>query len=114
MELQFSEMNNGIRAIKLSGELDIIGVGQIETKFAGYCSGERVHVVVDLSDVAYLASIGIRLLVMNAKSLATRNGKMALLNPNENVLHILEISGIPAIIPVYSSMESVEAVLLGS
>ena len=114
MEIQFSELNNGIRAIKLSGELDIIGVGQIETKFAGYCAGERVRVVVDLSDVAYLASIGIRLLVMNAKSLATRNGKMALLNPNENVLHILEISGIPAIIPVYSSMESVEAVLLGS
>lgn len=112
MELQFSEMNNGIRAIKLSGELDIIGVGQVETKFAGFCAGEGVRVVVDLSDVAYLASIGIRLLIMNAKSLATRSGKMALLNPNENVLHVLEISGIPAIIPVYSSMESVEAVLL--
>ena len=67
-----------------------------------------------MSDVAYLASIGIRLLVMNAKSLATRNGKMALLNPNENVLRVLQISGIPAIIPAYSSMESVEAVLLGS
>jgi anti-anti-sigma factor len=114
MEIQFSEMNNGIRAIKLNGELDIIGVGQVETKFAGFCSGDRVRVVVDMSDVSYLASIGIRLLVMNAKSLATRNGKMALLNPNENVLRVLEISGIPAIIPVYASMESVEAVLLGS
>jgi anti-sigma B factor antagonist len=114
MEIQFSEMNNGLRAIKLSGELDIIGVGQVETKFAGFCSGDRVHVVVDMSDVSYLASIGIRLLVMNAKSLATRSGKMALLNPNENVLRVLEISGIPAIIPIYSSMESVEAVLLGS
>ena len=112
MELQFNEMENSIRRIKLTGRLDIIGTGEIETKFAGYCSGEKVRVVVDVSEVDFLASIGIRLLVLTAKTVANRKGKMVILNPNPNVLNVLDLAGIPSIIPIYSELESAEAVLL--
>ena len=112
MDLQYSELNNNIRLIKLIGQLDIAGVGQIETKFAAYCSGENVRVVVDISDVDFLASIGIRLLTLTAKSVASRGGKMVLLNPQPEVQHVLDVTGIPAIIPVYSQFESAEAILM--
>lgn len=114
MELNVSELGKGITLIKLHGRLDIIGVNQIETKFAAYCSGENARVIVDMAGVEYLASIGIRLLVVNAKSLKSRNGKMALLNPIPDVMNVLEITNIPSIIPVYSQLESAEAVLLGA
>ncbi|MBI2334138.1 MAG: STAS domain-containing protein [Chloroflexi bacterium] len=114
MELIASELDKNITLIKLRGRLDIAGVSQIETKFAAYCSGEKPRVIVDISEVNYLASIGIRLLVTNAKSLRSRNGKMALLNPAPDVMNVLEITAIPSIIPVYSQLESVEAVLLGA
>ena len=114
MELNVSELDKGITMIKLNGILDINGVNQIETKFAAYCSGENPRVIVDMAGVSFLASIGIRLLVTNAKSLRTRNGKMALLNPTPDVMNVLEITDIPAIIPVYSNLESAEAVLLGA
>jgi anti-anti-sigma factor len=112
MEFEYHEHKNGIRLLKLRGTLDIAGAGAIETKFAAYCSGENTRVIVDLSGVEFLASIGIRLLTANAKSLASRNGRMALLNPTPDVLSVLEITGIPALIPVYSNLESAEAVLL--
>jgi anti-anti-sigma factor len=112
MELQYSELDNNIRMIKLIGKLDIIGVGQIETKFAGYCGGEKARVVVDLSEVDFLASIGIRLLTLTAKSIASRGGRMVLLNPTADVQHVLEVTGIPAIIPVYSYLESAETILM--
>ncbi len=112
MEMHYSELNNGIHLIKLSGTLDIIGTGAIETKFAGYCAGENPRVVVDFSDVDFLASIGIRLLMLTAKSIISRGGKMAIINPIPDVQHVLEITGIPAIIPIYSQLESAEAVLL--
>ena len=112
MDLQYSEFNNDIRMIKLIGKLDIMGVGQIETQFAGYCGGEKARVVVDLSEVDFLASIGIRLLTLTAKSVASRSGRMVLLNPTPDVLHVLEVTGIPAIIPVYSYYESAETILL--
>ncbi len=114
MEINYQALDNGIGLMKLDGRLDIIGSGEIETRFAGYCSGEKVRVVVDLSKVEYLASIGIRLLIMNAKSVATRGGKMILLNPIAEVQSVLEVTGIPAIIPIYSSLESAETVLLAS
>ncbi|MBI5950052.1 MAG: STAS domain-containing protein [Chloroflexi bacterium] len=112
MELHASELDNGINLIKLTGKLDIIGVGEIETKFAGYCAGNNVRMIVDMSKVDFLASIGIRLLTVNAKSLASRKGKMVILNPTSEVQNILEITGIPAIIPIYSNLESAETVLL--
>jgi anti-anti-sigma factor len=111
MELQYSELDR-IRVIKLIGDLDILGVGEVETKFAGYCAGDGIRVLVDLSEVDYLASIGIRLLTLNAKSLVSRRGRMALLKPNANVKNVLEITGIPSIIPMYDNLESAETVLL--
>ena len=114
MEMTVNELKNGITLIALQGTLDIMGVNQVETKFAGYCSGENARILVDMSGVDYMASIGIRLLVTNAKSLRSRNGKMALLSPTTDVFNVLEMTDIPAIIPVYSNFESAEAVLLGA
>jgi anti-sigma B factor antagonist len=111
MEMQFSKLDNEIRMIKLSGKLDIVGTGEIETKFTGYCSGDKVRVIVDLSEVNFLASIGIRLLMLTAKSVNKRGGKMVILNPIPDVKNVLEVTGIPAIIPIYSSMESAETIL---
>jgi len=114
MEIQYNELDNGIILIKLIGRLDIIGTGEIETKFAGYSAGEKVRVIVDLSEVDFLVSIGIRLLTMTAKSIASRGGKMVILNPVPEVQDVLEITGIPAIIPIYSHLESAETILMAS
>jgi len=112
MELHYSDLDNNIRMIKLVGDLDILGVSAIETQFAGYCTGENARVLVDLSEVNFLASIGIRLLTLTAKSVASRGGRMVLLHPTPDVRHVLEITGIPAVIPIYDGLESAQTVLL--
>jgi anti-sigma B factor antagonist len=112
MELQYSERDSQIKLIKLIGSLDILGVGAIETKFAAYCSGENARVLVDLSQVDFLASIGIRLLTINAKSLTSRDGRMALLNPTPEVRKALDVTGIAKVIPVYDDIEPAETMLL--
>jgi anti-anti-sigma factor len=112
MELHYSELENNIRLIKLIGDLDIIGVGAIETQFSGHCAGDSPRVLVDLSEVEFLASIGIRMLTLNAKSIARRGGRMVLLGPTPDVRNVLEITGIPAVIPIYDGWESAETVLL--
>ena len=111
MKLQYSEFENNLRMIKLDGRLDIIGTNAVDVKFAGYCSGENVRVVIDLSGVEYIASIGIRLLTSNAKSLASRGGKMVLLSLNEEVRSVLEITGILGVIPAFDDLESARAAL---
>lgn len=112
MEHIFSEHNNHIKLSKLIGPLDILGVGSIETKFSACCAGDHQRVMVDLSQTTFLASIGVRLFTINAKSLASRNGRMVLLSPTPEVRAVLEVTGIPSIIPVYDSKESAEIDLL--
>jgi len=46
MELHYSELDNDSRLIKLIGKLDIVGTGEIETKFTGYCNGENFRLTV--------------------------------------------------------------------
>jgi anti-anti-sigma factor len=111
MELQYSEFTGNIRVLKLIGSLDINGVGQIETKFAGYGAGENPRVIVDLSGVTFLSSIGIRLLTINAKSIASRGGRMVLLAPIPEVRSVLDVTGMSQVIAMYDSMESAEAVV---
>ncbi|MBL8077728.1 MAG: STAS domain-containing protein [Anaerolineales bacterium] len=104
MELEYSEIENGITLLKLIGILDAQGVGAIETKFAGYSTGDNTRVLVDLADVEFLTSIGIGLLVSTAKSVARRGGKLAILNPNENVRDVLQMTGIMDIVPIHMNI----------
>ena len=69
-------------------------------------TGDNVCILVDLSRVDYISSIGIPLLINSAKSLARQGGKMALLKPQKAVENILELTGIAMIIPIYENMQA--------
>ena len=112
MELHYTELENDVRLIKLVGVLDRAGFSSIDLEFAAYCAGQNIRVLVDLSGITFLASIGIRMFTMNARALATRDGKMVLLNPIADVRNVLETAGINSVIPMYDSLESAEVVLL--
>ena len=112
MELQYSELDNCIRLIELDGALDMNGTYAIEVQFVRHCNGENVRVLVDLSQVNYISSIGIPMLVNSAKLVERHGGRMALVNPQKPVEDILELAGIPLVIPVYYDFESAKAAVL--
>jgi anti-anti-sigma factor len=112
MRLQYSELDNGIRLIKLNGTLDVMGVSRVEVDFVRRCAGENVCVLVDLSKVNYISSIGIPLLIYSAKAIVRNGGKMILLKPQNNVENILEMTGIPLIIPIHHDLDSAIAAIL--
>lgn len=101
MKLEYTELKDGIRLIKLEGRLDLNGTYSIEVQFVNRCAGEGVRVLVDLSGVSYVSSVGIPMLVNTAKSVVSRGGRMAFLNPQENVVKVLELVGVPLVIPIY-------------
>ena len=106
MKLEYEELENGIRLLKLIGALDLSGRYSIEIEFVRHCAGENVSVLVDLSEVDYISSMGVHMLITSANSIAGRGGKMALLNPQPTVLNVLDLTGILQIIPIYSDLES--------
>lgn len=106
MKLEYTELKDGIRLIKLEGRLDLNGTYSIEVQFANHCAGDKVRVLVDLSEVNYISSVGIPMLVNAAKSVASRGGKMAFLNPQDNVVKVLELVGVSQVIPIYQDLKT--------
>ncbi len=102
-----------LRRISLNGRLDIPGTSAISTQFAALAAANGKCVIVDLAAVTFLASIGIRELITNAKALQKRGGKMVLLlGSNESVAKTLEATGIDTLIPMFfNETEAKQAVL---
>ena len=109
MKLQYNELDGGARLIKLIGALDMNGTYGIEVEFVRHCAGDNITVLVDISRVNYLSSIGIPMLINTAKSVVSRGGKMALLNPQPSVAEVLDIVGIEQVIPIHTDLESAQA-----
>ena len=106
MKLEYIELQYGIRLIKLDGRLDLNGTYSIEVQFVNHCAGDNVRVLVDLSEVSYVSSVGIPMLVNTAKSVVSRGGTMAFVSPQENVVKVLELVGVSQVIPIYPDQKS--------
>jgi len=106
MKIQVSELEHGLRLISLSGLLDGTGVYAVEVDFIRNCVEGNHHVLVDLSKVSYISSIGIPMLIRTAKMVRERGGKLALLNPQRNVTDVLDLVGVTHVIPIFYDLKA--------
>lgn len=113
MPIEFQDVGDQLRRISLSGRLDIPGTDAIELKFTSLSAAEQRRVVVDLTAVSFLASIGIRALISNAKALERRGGRMVLfVGDNAMVTKTLETTGITALIPMFADADEADKAAL--
>ncbi len=61
------------------------------------------RIVLDLSDVAYVSSAGLRVLLLTAKQLRASGGELRVCSLNEAVAEVFEISGFNTLLPVFAS-----------
>jgi anti-anti-sigma factor len=109
MELVYADLDDGIRKIDLKGRLDLEGANAIDLKFTALTATQKNFIVVDLSGVEFIATLGIATLVRNAKAARLRSGNLVLLNPQPNVANVLATTRIDTIVPVYWSLEDARA-----
>jgi anti-anti-sigma factor len=100
MEMHIEEPDGEIARVRLVGRMDYAGATEIDAKFMAIAGREK-FVLVDMSKVSFLASMGIRTLIMAAKALNERHGKMILFSPEMMVAKVLKTSGTDTLIPVY-------------
>lgn len=93
MKLDSTPLEPGQIVISLAGRMDIAGAAEIETVFSALVSHAHVALV-DMAGVTFLASIGIRLILANAKSLHKRGGTLVLFNCDPQVERVLLTTGV--------------------
>ncbi|MFG1181059.1 STAS domain-containing protein [Xanthobacter versatilis] len=96
--------------IVLDGRLDIEGTAQIEVAFSAASSHAKATLV-DLSAMPYVASIGIRLFISNAKALTRRGGRLILFGAEPTVERILLTTGLGDLATVVATRADADAAL---
>ncbi len=110
MEILTSEDQGATACIALTGRLDIVGAEVIALPLATL-AGAKQGLIIDMSGVTFIASIGIRHLVSTSKALSRRNGRLVLLNPSQTVVEVLTTSGLTDLLPIVRSASEAVAAL---
>jgi anti-anti-sigma factor len=89
------------------------GTESVASKLIDLAAAPKRAVVVDLSSLKFLASIGISALIACAKEVQRRGGKMALVvNSGSTVMMSLEATGVNELIPVFEDASDAEKAAL--
>lgn len=109
MSISYSDVGQDLRRIVITGRLDMPGTDSVASQLVELAAAPKKGVVVDLSSLRFLASIGIRALITSAKAVQQRGGKMVLVvNDSSTVLMSLEATGVDELIPVFKSTADAE------
>jgi len=100
MEMKVSEGADGVTSIILDGRFDIAGAQQVDAQFNAVAERSKA-LIIDLTKVSFIASLGVRTLMMSAKSLIRRGGEMAVCGANENVEKVLRMTGFNEVAGIY-------------
>lgn len=92
------ELNDGELKVEVSGRLDTVTSPELEKflmeNFTGVSS-----LILDFAQLEYISSAGLRVLLIAQKQM-NKQGKMALINVNEAVMEILELTGFDQILTI--------------
>ena len=113
MSIRYDDVGPDLRRITITGRLDMPGTESIASKLVELTATPKKAVVVDLSGLRFLASIGIRALITSAKEVQQRGGRMMLVVDNgSTVMMSLEATGVDELIPVFRSTSEAEKAAL--
>jgi anti-anti-sigma factor len=110
MQIKIVDDSGTTAKVVLNGKLDIAGAETIALPLATL-AGSKSGVLLDMTGVTFIASIGIRHLVSASKALTRRGGRLVVLNPNPMVTDVLATSGVIELMTVARSEAEAAAAL---
>ncbi len=110
MELNVKNEEKGT-LVSVTGRMDAVSSPEFEKELGRLIDEGNINFVVDLTELYYISSSGLRSVLVTAKKLKGKNGKILLASLQAVVKEVFEISGFSTIIPIYESVEEAIATL---
>ncbi len=85
--------------IAIEGKLTVATAPELEAAFAALPE-EVVDISLDMTELLYVASAGLRVLVSGNKRAIARGGTLRLLHPNDEVMEVLDVTGLVDILNI--------------
>jgi anti-anti-sigma factor len=110
MDMTVEDIAGDITKVVLRGRFDTTGAVVVELPFNRIVT-EHNKIIIDLSVVSFLSSYAIRVLLVGAKIVNGKGGKLVILCPDNNVFKVLKSTGMDVLIPVHQTESAAMAAL---
>ena len=91
--MEISAQKNGeARILLISGFLDSSTAGDFEAALKAACSQTK-DLTLNFAGVDFISSAGLRVLLLGQKTMSSVGGKMLIINANESVREVFELTG---------------------
>ncbi|MBD3167561.1 anti-sigma factor antagonist [bacterium] len=96
---------NDIFFFSIMGRLDTQTYTDAEKQMMAWIEAGNTKMIGDLSDLEFISSAGLRVLLYAAKTLNQQGGKMVLFGVNDQVNEVFEVTGISNVIDITTSKD---------
>lgn len=94
-----------VTILRIKGRLDAISSPGAEKKVFEYINEGQHKIMLDFSNVDYLSSAGMRMLLSTTKKLKALSGKLVISSVNVNVMDVLKMSGFDHVLDLAQNEE---------
>ncbi|MFI0349161.1 STAS domain-containing protein [Actinomadura sp. 9N407] len=102
--------HDGCAVVRLSGELDIANGEDLRERLRAIRASHGDHLVLDLSDLMFMDSHGLSIIIDCYKAVGENGGSLALAAPRPIVRRALEVMGLHRRITVVATVDEAVAV----
>ncbi len=95
--------------LDIEGEVDVYTSPQLKQDIVALAEGGVKRLIVNLSQVEYLDSTGLGVLIGGLKRLREHEGSLVLVGPGMRILRIFEITGLDKIFDIYPTEQEATA-----
>lgn len=94
-----------VAVVSVTGRVDSATAPDLESKLRELVDGGKTQLVLDLKNVEYMSSAGLRAMVSTLKSVKRVNGDLRLANPSTRVEEVLRLAGLTSIFSIHPTQE---------
>lgn len=105
MQLAHVIVNNTIMILQPVGRLDINQARDFEIATNALLNGKKFNVIVDMSDVEYISSSYIRVLISLKKYVYNDDSEFRVCNPNAFCRKIIELVQLDKLVEIYPTVQ---------
>ena len=102
MDISTQEVKR-VSVMTVKGRVDSATAPDLENALKQLVETEKTQIVLDLKDVEYMSSAGLRAMVSTLKAVKRINGDLRLCSPSPRVAEVLRLAGLTSIFNIYPS-----------
>lgn len=100
LDIKVEEIDK-IIILRLLGRIDASSSSVLQEKLTALFNEKRYVILLDFSNIDYLSSAGLRVLLSFTKKCKEKGGRLGIFSINEDVMEVIKLTGFDKILNIY-------------